>query len=92
MNERCVRRGTHRASGPCKNLILLASRRVSGPCAALVWSDDPSLYRCGLIAQPAVHLPRALAWAGPLLARLARRYIAAGVGCDCNLAVEPLTP
>ena len=69
------------ASEPCP-LGIVASRRRHGACSALVWMEDKGMYRCGLIEQPAVHLPYLLRWAAPMLARLARRYIAAGVGCD----------
>ena len=70
------------ASEPCP-LGVLASRRLHGRCAALVWSDDGGLYRCGLIQEPRAHLPRVLTWLAPVLAGLARRYIAQGMGCDC---------
>lgn len=72
------------ASEPCP-VGALVSRRLQGACAALVWGDGAQAYRCGLVEQPAAHLPRALAWTAPLLRRLARRLIAAGIGCDCSL-------
>lgn len=75
------------ASEPCP-VGVLVSRRRRGACAALVWRDGAQAYRCGLVEQPAAHLPRALAWTAPLLRRLARRLIAAGIGCDCSL--EPV--
>lgn len=46
-------------------------------------------YRCGLISAPAVYLPARWAAAAPLLVRIARRYIAAGAGCDCELEATP---
>jgi hypothetical protein len=73
-------------SEPCP-VGVLVSRRTQGACAALVWRDEAGAYRCGLVEQPAAHLPRALAWAAPLLGRLARRLIAAGIGCDCSLEI-----
>jgi hypothetical protein len=75
------------ASAPCP-LGVLASGRLHGPCAALTWVDEDRLYRCGLILRPQDHLPGLLRRAAPLLAALARRCTAAGVGCDCNLAVH----
>lgn len=72
------------ASEPCP-LGVLASRRTTGACAALEWSDDEKRYRCGLIAHPAAHLPRAARALAPVVARFARRSVAAGLGCDCDL-------
>ena len=73
---------------PCP-LGMLASRRSSGACSALLWQDEPGRYVCGLIAQPAAHLPPALGWAAPALARLARRSVSAGSGCDCDWQPQP---
>lgn len=75
------------AAEPCP-LGVLVSRSRQGRCAALQWSDEDGLYRCGLVAQPAAFLPRTLGWAAPLLGRWARRWIAAGKGCDsaCSVA------
>ncbi len=75
------------AVAPCP-LGVLASRRTKGPCAALVWMPDPGRYRCGLIEAPEQHLPRGLGRLAPALARLARRYVSAGSGCDCDDRVE----
>ena len=75
------------ASEPCP-LGRLASRRRSGACAALVWQAEAGRYRCGLIAQPHRHLPGALRWSAPWVARLARRWIAVGRGCDSSVHVE----
>lgn len=72
---------------PCP-LGVIASRRRHGACAALVWHDDQAMYRCGLIAEPEAHLPRVLHRLSPLLARIAKRYIASGAGCDSDLAVS----
>lgn len=72
------------ASEPCPAGVLV-SRRFQGACAALVWHADGGLYRCGLIAQPAAHLPAKLRWLAPLLARLARRFVSAGSGCDSSV-------
>jgi hypothetical protein len=68
---------------PCP-LGVLASRRVHGACAALAWDDAESRYRCALVVRPQQGLPQVLRAAAPLVARLARRWIAAGAGCDCD--------
>ena len=78
------------ASEPCP-LGIVASGRTTGSCSALLWRDDEARYRCGLVTQPAAHLPRPMRWAAPLLRRVARRNIAAGSGCDCDVQVEPAT-
>ncbi|MBO9642579.1 hypothetical protein [Pseudacidovorax intermedius] len=75
------------AHAPCP-LGMVASRRTHGACAALVWQAGAQVYRCGLIVQPERWLPRPLRRAAPWLARLARRYIAAGQGCDAHLDTE----
>ncbi len=72
---------------PCP-LGVLVSRRTTGACAALRWSAVDARYQCGMVANPREvwpWLPTALA--APLQ-RLARRWIAAGVGCDADLVVE----
>jgi hypothetical protein len=73
------------ASEPCPLSRLLLGHR-SGACPALTWQGER--YVCGLVAAPAAQLawlPSALA---PLAARLARRWIAAGAGCDCDASLE----
>jgi hypothetical protein len=71
---------------------MLASRRIRGPCTALRWHDDASRYVCSLIARPTVHLPRALAWAAPAVAKVAHRSVSAGSGCDCDWQQEQGIP
>lgn len=70
---------------PCPlSRVLLGHRR--GACPVLEWAGER--YVCGLVAAPAMHLrwlPDTLA---PLAARLARRWIAAGSGCDCDASLE----
>ncbi len=73
------------ASEPCPVGIVL-SRRRHGACVALRWEDGESRYRCGAVSAPESVLPRGMAWLAPLLSRLARRWIAAGSGCDADLA------
>ena len=74
-------------SEPCPVGMLL-SRRRRGACVALVWSDAAGCYRCGLLVAPTEHLPAWLHPAAPQLQRLARRFIAAGIGCDCDIELE----
>ena len=74
------------ASEPCP-LGILASGRTEGACAALEWQAGAGLYRCGMIEHPAAHLPAGLRWTAPVVKRLAVRYISAGTGCDCSIAV-----
>lgn len=80
---------------PCP-LGMLISLRRHGACAALRWNPSTRMYRCGVVEQPlqVLHgvLPpgtRFLARlvSGPLR-RLARRWIAAGRGCDSSLEVS----
>jgi hypothetical protein len=72
---------------PCPVGMVVSGRRT-GECAALAWVDDEHRYRCGVVSQPRRFLPRGLAWLAPLAGRIALRFIAAGKGCDCSLAVE----
>ena len=72
---------------PCPAGIAV-SRRRRGACAALTWVEGEARYRCGLVARPSDFLPRPLAWAAPLAAAAARRYISAGSGCDCDAEVD----
>jgi hypothetical protein len=80
---------------PCPLGVVLSGHR-HGACKALRWSEASAIYRCGAISDPADVLKQALPtplrglapFAAPVLGRLARRWIAAGVGCDSTL--EPL--
>jgi len=66
---------------PCP-LGMLVSRRRSGSCAALVWSEQAQAYRCSVLLTPR----RFLAWLPEGFVRaIARRWIAAGSGCDAHL-------
>lgn len=76
---------------PCP-LGMLVSRRRRGACRALRWREAEYRYVCGMLAEPLA----VLGWRGrlaralePALRRLARRWIAAGRGCDATLEVEP---
>ena len=76
------------AAEPCP-LGMLLTRRRRGACRALQWQDGPGLYRCGVLAEPGRWLPGLPAgWAR----WLARRWIAAGQGCDSDLQTVPGTP
>ena len=77
---------------------MVLSRKRLGACDALRWSAMDSVYRCGAIAVPhevAVRaLPTAMRWMAPaiggLFGLMARRWIAAGIGCDSSLVPEPV--
>jgi hypothetical protein len=56
---------------PCP-IGMLVSLRTHGACDALRWDDTLQRYRCGLMSR------------GPLLSRLAARWIGAGRGCDSS--------
>ena len=67
---------------PCP-LGMLLSRRRRGACVALRWDDAQSRYLCGALSEPASVL--GAHWLAPL----ARRWIAADIGCDARFTVEP---
>lgn len=77
---------------PCPLGILMSGRRT-GSCRILQWDDNTAQYRCGALVDPGSalrqSLPGVLGVLGkPLsavLTRWARRWIAAGKGCDCKL-------
>ena len=81
---------------PCPLGILL-SRRRSGACDALRWDESRAQYRCGAITQPHAvlrqSLPRGLRGLShalaPLLRRMGLRWIAADIGCDSSLELDP---
>jgi hypothetical protein len=74
---------------PCPVGMLYSGRR-QGRCHAQRWQAEAARYRCGLLAEPAALLPAAARPLAPVLSRLARRWIAAGSGCDCHW--EPAAP
>jgi len=59
-----------------------------GPCPALVWRAAERRHHCGLVAAPRTHLPRLPRFLAPIFTRLARRWIAAGIGCDSDVSAE----
>ena len=74
---------------PCP-LGVLVSRRRFGACDALQWHAEQAVYRCAMVAAPTTIWPWLPRWMAALLQRLARRWIAAGRGCDCD--AEPQAP
>ena len=72
---------------PCP-LGQVISRKRSGACDALRWSEANMVYRCGVLTDTEAVLGPRGRWAAPLLRRWAVRWIAAGVGCDASLQVE----
>jgi hypothetical protein len=73
---------------PCP-LGQVLSRKRRAACDALRWDEAQGVYRCGALVDAAGLLGSRWAWAAPWLRRLARRWIAAGVGCDASLQVDP---
>jgi len=67
---------------------MVLSRRRTGACLALRWSADQQRYQCGPLIAPAAFLPRGAKWLAPMLAAMARRWIAAGAGCDADLQAQ----
>lgn len=63
------------AAEPCPVGVLATGRR-RGACRLLRWDATAARYRCGALAGPR--------WSRPLL----RRWIAAGIGCDSELAPQ----
>ncbi|MEK8050531.1 hypothetical protein AACH10_09800 [Ideonella sp. DXS22W] len=72
---------------PCP-LGVLVSRRRHGACTALLWHDEARQYRCALVWGARRRWPGLPRAAEALLKRLARRWIAAGIGCDCEAEVQ----
>jgi hypothetical protein len=68
---------------------MVFSRRTRGACSALAWNEAERRYRCALVSHPSDLLPARWRWAGPLLARLARRFISADTGCDSSAVSHP---
>jgi hypothetical protein len=79
------------AFAPCP-LGMLVSGRRRGACAALRWQADAQRYDCAVASDPGSVWPRLpLALQAPLM-QLARRWIAAGAGCDSDLEAEVAAP
>lgn len=81
-------------SAPCPLGIVLSGRQ-HGACAALRWDGAAKIYRCGAISEPREVLRATLPLfvrsfapvVAPILGRVARRWVAAGIGCDSSLEV-----
>jgi len=76
---------------PCP-LGMLVSRRRTGACAALRWSEAERRYRCGMVADPGGVTGLRHPWALRALSALARRWIASGTGCDARLQAQQTGP
>lgn len=76
---------------PCP-LGILVSRKRRGACKAVQWSEAAGRYHCGMVADPGGVLGWRRPWAVRLVARLAKRWIAAGIGCDADWQVAPPPP
>jgi hypothetical protein len=82
---------------PCPLGVLLSKRR-QGACAAVRWHEAGRQYRCGALSAPLQVLQQALPrplwrllpWLAPILARLAQRWVAVGLGCDSTVESGPL--
>lgn len=69
------------------------SRKREGACDALRWDESTHTYRCGAVTHTDEVLrarwPKPLAMMLPmatwLVSRLAARWVAVGVGCDCDV-------
>ena len=85
--EPCNGCGVCCAYAPCPVGVLI-SKKVTGRCAALLWIEAESRYRCGALvdAKDAAAWPQG--WLLALKNRVVRRMISAGSGCDCSLVVE----
>jgi hypothetical protein len=81
---------------PCPLGVLLSCSRT-GPCKALQWVPDQHQYRCGALTSTVANqaisrsivMRRVLAAMEHMRVRVLRRWIAAGVGCDCDLEPAP---
>jgi len=74
---------------PCPVGMLVSGRR-HGACVALRWDEAQARYQCGLLGD-AEQLVRP-AWLARSAARLARRLIAAGQGCDADITLTDEPP
>ena len=72
---------------PCPIGVLVSGRR-HGACSALRWQADGQRYLCAMVADPRAVWPRLPTGLRAPLMRLARRWIAAGAGCDSDLEAE----
>jgi hypothetical protein len=89
--EACNGCGVCCAWKPCPVGALL-SRRLTGSCKALRWHDASLHYRCAMVSDPGSMLRGLPSWAKAPAARLARRWIAAGAGCDSDIETQRARP
>ena len=83
---------------PCPLGVLLSCRRL-GACQALIWQAEDRRYVCGAITSVHDVLTRRLPLYAhallpvlcSLLRRLAKRWVAEGVGCDCDVEIDTVT-
>jgi hypothetical protein len=87
LGQACNGCGVCCAWQPCPLGVLVTGRR-HGPCAALRWDDAQQRYRCSMVDTPEAAWPALPAALRGPLKRLARRWIAAGAGCDSNLEAQ----
>jgi hypothetical protein len=71
---------------PCPLGQVISGKR-SGACDALRWDEAALVYRCGVLSDTAGLLGPRWRWTTPVVRWLARRWIAAGKGCDASLTV-----
>ena len=62
--------------------------KTVGPCPALEWSPDETRYHCGLLTRPLHYINWLPKSAEGMARRLMIRWIASGIGCDCNASPE----
>ncbi len=70
---------------PCPLGMVLSFERM-GCCSARRRSDTGRRYLCGAISDARSALPWGLKWLAPRLSRVARRWVASGIGCDTRSA------
>ncbi|MFZ6724198.1 hypothetical protein ACO0K2_01755 [Undibacterium sp. MH2W] len=87
IGQSCNGCGVCCAAEPCPVARVFLWQR-KGSCRALMWDPSQSLYRCGMLLQPAAFLDwlpqRWQGWFG----RRVRRWISAGVACDSDATIE----
>jgi hypothetical protein len=59
-----------------------------GSCPALFWQQADQRYGCGLVIRPVDYLPWLPQGLSGLAKLFAKRWIAAGFGCDCDAEPE----
>lgn len=69
---------------PCP-LGMVVSGCRQGACVALRWNPTDVRYQCAMVTDVGSITGWQHPWAVRTLTALARRWIAAGVGCDANL-------